>query len=282
MDKHIYIKTFSIIIILVFIFCSMHYIIYAETYSHKDTIKPGTEFIIPTEIDQYTAQWESYAKADVSKQPGRSSGTAQYDVRQLWEEQNKPVADNGVAYIEVAGQKRYIVALATTFGWSGDYIDIVLHNGEIVPCIIGDSKSEHTDTPYYHTDKVFYGHKYGDNECDIVEFILGIDIEDRDTPPILGEFLKKFDKVKSIKNGGSYFLHKDGPVGLSGDYIKILPGTWVTSSETSKNNNSDGDDQSFARTFGRFLRNGWIAISTFFDNDRTGRNLSTIMISLSN
>ena len=50
----------------------------------------------------------------------------------------------------------------------------------------------------------------------------------------------------------------------------------------SNDNSDNSEEKTFARAFGRFLRNGWIAISTFFDNDRTGRNLSTIMISLSN
>ncbi len=277
-----------LIITLFFFYYTISYKIYAETYNFSDTIEPGTERVIPKEIKQYTAMWESYAKADVSKQPGLKSGTGQYDVRQLlWEAQNRPIADSGVAYVEVAGQKRYVVALSEIFGWSGDYIDIVLNDGEVIPCIMGDAKSPSTDKPYiFEGDGLFYGHTYEGDKCDIVEFILGINIQDNETPPVLKGFLNKFDKVKSIKNGGSYFLHKDGPVGLSGDYAKITPGVnqnFSNSSSTTSNNKGEkSEEKTFTRTFGRFLRSGWIAISTFFDNDRTGSNLSTIMISLSN
>ena len=294
-------KYISIILIitLLFSYYTINYKIYANktvetvkgTFNFEDSIEPGTERVIPKEIKQYTAMWESYAKEDVSKQPGLKPGTAQYDVRQLlWEAQNRPIADSGVAYVKVAGQKRYVVALSTIFGLSGDYIDIVLNNGEVIPCIMGDVKSSKTDKPYiFEGDGLFYGHTYEEDKeekCDIVEFILGINIQDNETPPVLKGFLDKFDKVKSIKNGGSYFLHPDGPVGLSGDYAEITPGVnqnFSNSSSTTSNNKGEkSEEKTFARTFGRFLRSGWIAISTFFDNDRTGRNLSTIMISLSN
>lgn len=273
------------IIVLLF---SLNYTVFGDTtFSHRDTITPGTEIKIPDRIKQYPAQVESYGTIDISKQPGRSTGTAQYDVRQLlWETQNRPVADNNIAYVEVAGQKRYVVALATTFGWSGDYVDIELSDGTVIPCIIGDSKSEHTDTPYYDEEtNIFYGHKYGD-KCDIVEFIMGIDGGGSNYPNAPSKFLNRFDKVKSIKNGGSYFLHEDGPVGLKKDkYEAITHGFYAPASNSngiSSNNKNDDDEQSFSlkRLLGRVIRNGWIAVATFFETDRTGINVSSIMISL--
>ena len=275
MGKYEIKKVFIGIIIFIIVF-GMIYSVSAETYNFTDTITPGGAIEIPKEIEQYSAQVESYL---ASKGPGKKSGTAQYDVRQLWEAQNKPVADNNIAYVEVAGQKRYLVALPTTFGWSGDYVDIVLSDGETVPCLIGDSKSDSTDDPYFYNG-VFYGHTYS-GKCDIVEFIMGTEYGDNySNAPT--DFLGKFNKVDKIANGGSYFLHKDGPVGLDGDYKIITPGSSGGASSSidngSSGNNSSSD--SFSRKLGHLLRRGWIAIATLFDNDNTGDNASSIMISL--
>ena len=254
-----------------------YYSVYAETFNFTDTITPGTIMEIPKEIPQYPAQVESYIDGD---SPGLKSGTAQYDVRQLlWEAQNRPVADNNIAIVEVAGQKRYLVALATTFGWSGDYVDIVLENGEIIPCLIGDSKSAQdgqnsmNDGAYFYNG-VHYGHTYDGDKCDIVEFILGVEYGGDSYPNAPTDFLRKFDKVAKIVNGGSYFLHKDGPVGLNGDYGSI------SSTSNDNNNNINATTDSFSKKLGQLLRRGWIAISTLFENDNTGDNASTIMISL--
>lgn len=274
MDKHI-IKIVVVIILIILILFSISYITFAETYTFSDSITPGTEIDIPTEILQYSAQVESYVDGD---SPGNVSGTAQYDVRHmLWEEQNRPVADNNIAIVEVAGQKRYLVALATTFGWSGDYVDIVLDNGEIIPCLIGDSKSAQdgqnsmNDGAYFFNG-VHYGHTYDGNKCDIVEFIMGTEYGDNySNAPT--EFLRKFDKVAKIVNGGSYFLHKDAPVGLDGNYGSI-------SSTSNDANKSGNGSSSFSRDLGQFLRRAWIAVVTLFENDNTGENASSVMITV--
>lgn len=258
-------------IIIFFILLSVCHKVYAETYSFTDTITPGTAVKVPEAIPQYSAQVESYVDGN---SPGNKPGTAQYDVRKLlWEKQNKPVADNNIAYVEVAGQKRYLVALPTTFGWSGDYVDIVLKDGEIIPCLIGDAKSDSTDDPYFY-EGVFYGHTYN-GKCDVAEFIMGTEFGGDNYPNAPTDFLGKFDKIEGIVNGGSYFLHKDAPIGLDGNYADIL----ASSSNTGGSGNGEGSN-TFSAKLGQLLRRGWIAISTLFENDNTGDNASTIMISL--
>ena len=59
---------------------------------------------------------------------------------------------------------RYLVAVSTTFGGVGDYIDIVLSNGEVIPCIIADAKSPN-DSNYTP-----YGHRLGGGRLDGVEW----------------------------------------------------------------------------------------------------------------
>ena len=261
-------------VIIFLIFFSTYFCVYAETFTFTDTIEPGTIMDIPQEIPQYKAQVESYVDGNP---PGNVYGTAQYDVRQLlWEKQNRPVADNNIAIVEVAGQKRYLVALASTFGWSGDYIDIVLEDGEIIPCLMGDAKSakdkenEHNKGAYFYNG-VHYGHTYGDNQCDIAEFILGTEYGGDNYANAPSDFLNKFDKIAKIVNGGSYFLHKDGPVGLDGNYGSI----------SSKNHGVSNGSVSFSKKLGQFFRRVWIGVSTLYESDRTGHNFSSIMISLS-
>lgn len=260
-------------VIIFLIFFSTYFCVYAETFTFTDTIEPGTIIDIPQEISQYKAQVESYIDGD---SPGNLYGTAQYDVRHLlWEEQNRPIADNNIAIVEVAGQKRYLVALATTFGWSGDYVDIVLEDGEVIPCLIGDSKSA-KDTQNsmnggaFFYNGVHYGHTYGNNQCDIAEFILGTDNGGENYANAPSDFLNKFDKIAKIVNGGSYFLHKDGPVGLDGNYGSI----------SSRTNGVKNGSVSFSKKLGQLFRRVWIAVVTLFENDSTGINASTVMITL--
>ena len=219
------------ICIIILILTSHFNKIYAYTFS--DSELKGKAIIIPTEIDQYTAQVETYHNENgESKEPGRVEGNAQFDVRKLWEEQGSPISQN-IAYVTLAGQPRYIVALSSTFGNTGDYIDIILTTGETIPCIMGDSKSAGDDTAFFFNG-VHYGHTYNDNECDIVEFIMGTNYgPNYSNAPT--DFLGKFDKVEAIANGGCYFLNTDGPVGLDGNYEYLTPGGYA-SGGSQKNN----------------------------------------------
>lgn len=61
---------------------------------------------------------------------------------------------------------RYVIACTTTFGSVGDYIDFFLADGTVLPCVIGDIKSESDAnwTPY--------GHATGANGLSVIEFVV--------------------------------------------------------------------------------------------------------------
>ena len=87
------------------------------------------------------------------------NSTGQRAVADIWDTLGRP-SNRGIATIN----GRYLVAVATTFGGVGDYIDIVLTNGEVIPCIIADAKSsnDRNYTPY--------GHRLGGGRIDGVEW----------------------------------------------------------------------------------------------------------------
>lgn len=88
-----------------------------------------------------------------------TNGTNQRAVADIWNAYGR-TGDRGIATIN----GRYLVAVSTTFGRVGDYIDIVLTNGEVIPCIIADAKSvnDRNYTPY--------GHRLGGGCIDGVEW----------------------------------------------------------------------------------------------------------------
>lgn len=59
-------------------------------------------------------------------------GSKQYELQE--------VAYTGMYGIRMIGD-RYLVAVAETFGQAGDEIEIVLEDGSVLPCIIGDIKA---------------------------------------------------------------------------------------------------------------------------------------------
>lgn len=258
------INIIKICIITILILTSHFNKIYA--YNFSDSELKGKAIIIPTEIDQYTAQVETYHNENgESKEPGRVEGNAQFDVRKLWEEQGSPISQN-IAYVTVADQPRYIVALSSTFGNTGDYIDIILTTGEVFPCIMGDSKSAGDDTAFFFNG-VHYGHTYNDNECDIVEFIMGTNYgPNYSNAPT--DFLGKFDKVEAIANGGCYFLHTDGPVGLDGDYEYITPEGYASGG--SQKNNQKATAQA-SNTF-KIIKTFWEFALGLLEQEYTGND----------
>ncbi len=88
-----------------------------------------------------------------------TNGTNQRALADIWDAYGR-TGDRGIATIN----GRYLVAVSTTFGGVGDYIDIVLINGEVIPCIIADAKSanDRNYTPY--------GHRLGGGCIDGVEW----------------------------------------------------------------------------------------------------------------
>lgn len=252
------------ILILTIIIIGYYNVVYSYNFSDSELM--GKAILIPTDIPQYHAQVESYHnEIDETREPGRKEGNAQYDVRKLWEEQGSPISQN-IAYVTLAGQPRYIVAIPSTFGNTGDYIDIILTTGQIIPCVMGDSKSAGDPTAYFHNG-VHYGHTYEEYKCNIVEFILGTNYGPSysNAPE---EFIGLFDKVHAIANGGSYFLHTDGPVGLEGDYEYIVPeGYAYGSANKSKKYSNEFSNNTF-----KFIRSFWEFALSLLEQEYTGNH----------
>ncbi len=61
---------------------------------------------------------------------------------------------------------RYVIACTTTFGSVGDYIDFFLADGTVLPCVIGDIKSEGD------ANWMPYGHATGANGLSVIEFVV--------------------------------------------------------------------------------------------------------------
>ena len=171
-----------IIVILIYITIFSNCSIYADLVmsaagDYFDTVEPGTVFVIPDDVDQAGATVETYHnERNPSSEPGRDSyyGTRQYDVRKLWESQGEPyIAEADVkeedkantpyniAYVEIEGTKRLIIALAGTFGQAGDCVDITLKNGEVIPCIMGDEKGMDNQYIYNGSDPTYQGKHLG-------------------------------------------------------------------------------------------------------------------------
>lgn len=94
---------------------------------------------------------------------------------------------------------RYVIACTTTFGKVGDYIDFYQQDGTIIPCIIGDIKSQ--------TDAGCTKWGHNDGHC-IIEFIV-----DKETwynsghpnPGTNGCHPEWNKNITKAVNGGSYF-----------------------------------------------------------------------------
>lgn len=80
-----------------------------------------------------------------------------------------PGALENMAVTDVEGfrriDNRYLVAVGTYFSTTmGQYFDLVLENGTVIPCIVGDQKSD------FDTDEKFHAFSKGSKECS--EFIV--------------------------------------------------------------------------------------------------------------
>lgn len=83
---------------------------------------------------------------------------------------------------------RYCIALGSYFTTTiGQYIDIVLANGAIIPCILGDQKAD------AHTDSLHIAHR---TDGSVVEFIVDLDKLPR-TPKIMGNISYSYDEWQS-------------------------------------------------------------------------------------
>lgn len=95
---------------------------------------------------------------------------------------------------------RYALAMTSTFGKIGDYVDVYMSNGRVIHSIIADEKSQEY-TAWDHNPANKWGHN--DGQC-IVEWVTNW--RNHDNPPSDGTVLK-------VVNYGSYF---DYPAYASG------------------------------------------------------------------
>lgn len=231
-------------------------------------VEPGTGIVLPTAFEQTGATYEKEGRSDWSK------GTNQKKVNEIWLEQGSPKdEETNWAYLTLGGQKRFLVALAGTFGQTGDYVDIYIKRGNsevVYPCLMGDEKAGHeknadntTEGAFYYNN-IHYGHCYGD-KCNVVEMMLA----DYSKAPS-NTFRNNLSPVIKIVNGGSYFKYPESPVGLKTTYNY---GEIGSSNYSSSSSESDSISGSFLSLF----RNSWNAIATFFENHTQETEDSTVM-----
>ena len=158
----------------------------------------GKEIEIPSDIKQgpYTVTGYDYW-IDSGKEMTWQEGTNQRKVSEIWKEQGS-VFKNGIAVINVDGVDRYLVAVSTKFGQSGDCIDVTLEDGTVIPCIIGDSKGSDA--------KSEWGHVLEDGSINVLEFEVQREKYLQSGNPTTEKWNLPWDSskaVKSIKNTGS-------------------------------------------------------------------------------
>lgn len=93
-------------------------------------------------------------------------GSNQRAIADIWDA-NGRTSDRGIATID----DRYLVAMTTTFGYPGSYVDVILEDGTVIPCIIADAKSPRD------ANCNAYGHEKGRRGTSIVEFETVVDFD---------------------------------------------------------------------------------------------------------
>lgn len=226
-------------------------------------VKPGQRIIIPDDLPQVGATYEYEDREDWDPT------SKQFQVNKTWKEQQKPTESStepkNCAYLTLAGEKRYLIALTTTYGKTGDYIDITLKDGTEFKAVMGDAKGiKGDDQPYYYHN-IFAGHKVTENyvdKCNILELIL----KDYSITPS-ANYLTKFKNIYSIANRGSYFDHPEGPVPVT--ETVVLGGGPTSYTPTSTSNQRR--EESFASVVLDMARSLITFLSTTLDNGLSGR-----------
>lgn len=127
-----------------------------------------------------------------------NQGTGQRAVADAWGAEGMNY-DHGIATMNVNGQTRYLVATTTTFGNSGDAINIHLKDGTVIPAIIADAKSP-GDANWSK-----FGHTSGSN-LNVLEWEVNSDWYDRLGNPTTDKYGLSWDSsspVVSIENMGN-------------------------------------------------------------------------------
>ena len=278
--KKLFFKTAIIIIMVTILFPSLNYQ-YGQVFGFHDASDndrkggirtfrvpdAGDAVKIPEEIVQSTDDAEGYNQ-------NWSTSTKQYELYKVWKEQGGKATENHWAYLEISGTPRYIVALAPIFGQVGDYVDIyITNNGQekIYPCIIGDSKDVWVDAAYTYNGKA-YGHQGANGTCKIIEPCSELLLNSSNVSLIV-PLLNKLKNITQIANGGNYFEHPDGPIGLDGSY------TYEDGSEGSDDGSEAG---TFVGAVGSLLRTGWATLNSLFDNYVEKREDITVLYDFRN
>lgn len=170
-------------------------------FLHTGTIVAGTTIEVPqtfeqcitvTEYDKWVNSW------------GVAPGTNQRLISEVWTEQGQPF-DNGLAYITTGSEKRYLIAMVDTFGVVGDYVDIYLANGTVLPCVLADAKSRGDANI---TD---WGHVTG-NAVSVLEMEVQSSVFQQHGNPGSAQWWPELSsRVVKVVNGGSYFANPSGP-----------------------------------------------------------------------
>jgi len=158
----------------------------------------GKEIEIPSSVKQgyYTVTGYDYW-IDSGKEMTWADGTNQRTVSEIWKQQGS-VFKNGIAVINVDGVDRYLIAVTTKFGMPGDCIDVVLEDGTVIPCIIGDSKGSDAGSEW--------GHVLPDGSINVLEFEVKREKLLQSGNPTTEKWDLPWDSncpVKSMKNLGS-------------------------------------------------------------------------------
>lgn len=72
-------------------------------------------------------------------------------VYNMWKSQGSKSEEN-IAYVEVEGEKRYLIAVAATFGITGDFVDLTYDDGSTLHCLVMDEKNPHDGYGHYYAD----------------------------------------------------------------------------------------------------------------------------------
>lgn len=97
-----------------------------------------------------------------------AAGTTQRALYDIWV--SAPSVSNSIATIN----GYYLIATTTKFGNVGDGVCVFFDNGKTLKCIIGDSKGKNVaNSPYAGETGNEYGHAYGNNGVDVIEWEYG-------------------------------------------------------------------------------------------------------------
>lgn len=157
----------------------------SDTGSTGITMTPKATITVPEGLGKYYTymRWDAITNMDTEQ--GRLIKTA-----------GKTYDSEGYGRVG----DRYALAMTSTFGNIGDYVDVYMSNGRIIHGIIADEKSQEY-TAWDHNPANEWGHN--DGQC-IVEWVTNW--TNHDNPPSDGSVLK-------VINYGSYF---DYPAYASG------------------------------------------------------------------